>query len=77
VRKTDAALTLLEDLLAIELLLARDVLAVFADRPMMGEGTSHALKLVSDAVATADPSPADIHQALRGRLGDLTPGHRR
>ena len=71
VRKTEAAVTLLEDLLTVELLLARDVLAALADQPRMGEGTRHALKLVSEVVATADPSPADIHQALRGRLADL------
>jgi histidine ammonia-lyase len=72
VRKTEAALTLLEDILAIELLLARDVLAAFADQPRMGEGTGHALKLVSDVVATADPSPAEVHQALRSQLADLS-----
>ncbi len=72
VRKTEAALTLLEDVLAIELLLARDVLAAFADQPRMGEGTGHALKLVSDVVATADPSPAEVQQALRSQLADLS-----
>jgi histidine ammonia-lyase len=76
VRKTDAALTLLEDLLAIELLLARDVLAAIPDQPRMGEGTSHALKLVSDVVATADPSAADVQRALRSRLTDLESGRR-
>ena len=73
VRKTDAALALLEEILTIELLLAQGVLAVLADQPRMGDGTSHALRLISEAVATADPSPADIHQVLRGRLDDLTP----
>ena len=77
VRKTAVALGLLEELLTIELLLARDVLAVVADQPRMGEGTSHALKLISEAVAIADPFPADIHQAVRDRLADLTPGPRR
>ena len=77
VRKTDAALALLEDLVTIELLLARDVLAVPADQPKMGEGTGRALKLISEAIATAEPFPADIHRALRGRLDDLTPGPRR
>jgi histidine ammonia-lyase len=72
VRKTEAALTLLEDVLAIELLLARDVLAAFADQPRMGEGTGHVLKLVSDVVSTADPSPAEVHQALRSQLADLS-----
>ncbi len=72
VRKTEAALTLLEDLLTIELLLAGDVLAEFTEEPRMGEGTSHALKLVLEAVATAEPFPASVQQALRGRLPDLT-----
>jgi histidine ammonia-lyase len=71
VRKTEVALTLLEDLLAIELLLARDVLATMPDRPAMGAGTSHALRLVEQAPAATDPTPADIHQALRARLPDL------
>jgi histidine ammonia-lyase len=74
VRKTEAALSLLEDLVTIELLLASDVLAVLPDEPRMGEGTSHALKLISEAVTTADPFPADVHRALRGMLDDLTPG---
>jgi histidine ammonia-lyase len=71
VRKTDAALALLEDLLAIELLLARDVLATLGDRPGMGAGTGHALKVVEAALAGTGPSPADVHQSLRARLGDL------
>lgn len=57
--------------MAIELLLARDVLATMPDRPAMGTGTSHVLKLVEEALATADPFPADIHQTLRARLSDL------
>jgi histidine ammonia-lyase len=71
VRKTDAALALLEDLLAIELLLARDVLATVEDRPRMGEGAGHALKVVEAALAGAGPAPADVHQRLVARLGDL------
>jgi histidine ammonia-lyase len=74
VGKTDAALALLEDLLAIELLLARDVLATMPDSPVLGTGTSQALRLVEEALANAGPSPADIHQRLRARLPDLDAG---
>jgi histidine ammonia-lyase len=68
VRKTDAALELLEDLLAIELLLARDVLLAVPDRPALGGGTGQALRMAEEAVAGADQSPAGIHRALRARL---------
>ena len=55
VRKTDAALGLLEDLLAIELLLARDVLATAPGPPALGAGTAAALRMVEQAIAAADP----------------------
>jgi histidine ammonia-lyase len=71
VRKTDEALALLDDLLAVELLLARDVLAAMPDRPVLGAGTGHVLKLVEEAAATADPTPDGVHQALRARLAGL------
>jgi histidine ammonia-lyase len=45
VRKTDAALGLLEDLLAIELLLARDVLTAAPATPALGAGTGTALRM--------------------------------
>lgn len=65
VRKTDAALGLLEDLLAIELLLARDVLMAALATPALGAGTSAALRMVEQAIATADPRPDAVHRALR------------
>ena len=68
VRKTDAALGLLEDLLAIELLLARDLLAVAPARPVLGAGTALALRTVEQAIATADPHPDAVHRALRDRF---------
>ena len=71
VGKADSALALLDDLLAIELLLAHDVLAATPDRPAMGTGTGHALELVAEAIATADPSPAEVHQAVAARLPGL------
>jgi histidine ammonia-lyase len=80
VRKADEALGLLEDVLAIELLLARDVLATMPDRPALGAGTGAALRLVEESMAAATPprSPADVHRALRarfppGRLGGSAP----
>jgi histidine ammonia-lyase len=68
VRKTDAALGLLEDLLAIELMLARDLLAAAPARPVLGAGTGTALRTVEQAIATADPYPDAVHRALRNRF---------
>ncbi len=70
VRKTDAALSLLEDLLAIELLLARDVLATAPLPPALGTGTAAVLRTVEEAVAAADPYPDAVHRALRERFPD-------
>jgi histidine ammonia-lyase len=68
VRKADAALGLLEDLLAVELLLARDVLAAAPVRPALGAGTGAALRTVEEAIAAADPHPDAVHRALRDRF---------
>jgi histidine ammonia-lyase len=68
VRKTDTALGLLEDLLAIELLLAHDVLATAPARPVLGAGTAEALRTVEQAIAAADPYPDAVHRALRDRF---------
>ena len=68
VRKTDAALSLLEDLLAIELLLARDLLAAVPARRVLGAGTGAALRTVEQAIAAADPYPDAVHRALRDRF---------
>ena len=68
VRKADAALGLLEDLLAAELLLARDVLAAAPARPALGAGTGAALRTVEEAIAAADPYPDAVHRALRYRF---------
>ncbi len=64
-RKADAALSLLEDLLAIELLLARDVLAAAPATPALGAGTSAALRMAEQTIAAADPRPDAVHRALR------------
>ncbi len=68
VHKTDAALGLLEDLLAIELVLARDLLAAAPARPVLGAGTGAALRTVEQAIAAADPYPDAVHRALRDRF---------
>ena len=82
VRKTDQALGLLEDLLAIELLLARDVLTTSADRrtpgtgaattaagrAALGTGARAALQTVEESIAAADPTPDAVHRALRARF---------
>ena len=72
VRKADTALGLLDDLLTVELLLAHDVLVTMPERPAMGTGTGHALRLVEEALASAEPSPAAVHQRLRARLPELS-----
>jgi histidine ammonia-lyase len=68
VRKSDAALGFLEDLLAIELLLAHDVLAAAPSTPTLGVGTSAVLRMVEQAIAAADPRPDAVHRALRARF---------
>ena len=70
VGKAAAALGLLSDILAVELLLARVVLATMAARPALGTGTSAALRVVEDATATT-PRPrsaAAVHRSLRARF---------
>jgi histidine ammonia-lyase len=73
VRKAEAAVGLLADVVAIELLLAHDILAVLPTRPMLGAGTGAAFKVVEEAVATVtgDRSPARAHKAVRARLADV------
>jgi histidine ammonia-lyase len=75
VRKTGTALDLLEDLLSIELFLARDVLTTLPATPQLGLGTAAALRTVQRAMAEAGPdrSPANIHRSLRERLLDEVP----
>jgi histidine ammonia-lyase len=70
VQKTERALDLLQDVLAIELLLARDVLSVVEPRPTLGAGTAAALLTVEEAVAATDDdgSPAAVHRDVRSRM---------
>ncbi|MBA3332680.1 MAG: aromatic amino acid lyase [Actinobacteria bacterium] len=67
VRKSERALELLEDLLAVERMLSRDLLSMLASRPVLGAGTSAALREVEDAIATSEPYPEDVHRALRAQ----------
>jgi histidine ammonia-lyase len=69
-RKADTALGLLEDLLAVELLMARDVLTTMPATPALGAGTGAALRVVEEVIAASAPTepPAAIHRALRARL---------
>jgi histidine ammonia-lyase len=68
VRKSDAALDLLEDLLAIELMLARDLLTITPTKPVLGVGTAAALRMVEEAIMVAEPQPDAVHRALRDRF---------
>jgi histidine ammonia-lyase len=68
VRKTDIALGLLEDLLAIELLLARDLLGLRPEESVLGAGPEAALRMVEEAITVADPRPDAVHRALRQRF---------
>jgi histidine ammonia-lyase len=73
VRKAEAAVDLLADVVAIELLLAHDVLAVMPTRPRLGTGTGAAFAVVQEALAavTGDRSPARAHAAVRARLAEV------
>jgi histidine ammonia-lyase len=78
VAKQETALRLLEDLLLVELLLARDVLATLARPRRLGHGTGRALRAVEDALEAAGPSGAPwvVHGALRSRYIDAGPSPR-
>ena len=68
VRKTDTVLGLLEDLLAIELMLATDLLRLTPTKPVLGAGTAEALRMVEESITLADPQPDAVHRALRERF---------
>lgn len=69
VRQTERALDLLDDLLAIEVLLAADALRVGQqDGRTLGRGTAPLLAEVDDVVRSATPSPDAVHAALRARF---------
>ncbi|PVZ58454.1 aromatic amino acid ammonia-lyase [Arthrobacter sp. H-02-3] len=66
VRKTEEALRLLEDLLAIEVLLAADLLRI-SPQGTLGVGAAAVLGLTEEAAAGAG-SAADVHRNLRERF---------
>jgi histidine ammonia-lyase len=68
VRKTDVALGLLEDLLAIELMLARDLLGLRPTKSALGTGSDAALRMVEEVITVAEPQPDAVHRALRERF---------
>lgn len=70
VSKTDTAVGVLEDILIIELLLARDLLRGQEHPVQLGQGTSRLLGEMEPVLAALDPSthPADVHAALREKL---------
>jgi histidine ammonia-lyase len=68
VRQTDRALGLLEDLLAIEVLLARDMLGVADATRTLGTGTTALLRTVHRALTDAEPTPGAAHAALRAHF---------
>jgi len=71
VRQTDEALDLLEQILVVELLMARAVLAVQDDTSSVGVGTRIALDWIADVLAgTPDALPDEIVRALHLRSRD-------
>ena len=71
VRLTDRSLDLLEDLLVIEMLLARDALSG-AEAPgrRLGRGTGAALRLVEKAIGQGS-APDEVHRAVKRHLAEL------
>ena len=54
-----------EDLLAIELMLAHDLLSVAVTQHVLGAGTDAALRMVQEAITAAADA---VHRALRERF---------
>jgi histidine ammonia-lyase len=71
VRLTDRSLDLLEDLLTIEVLMARDVLSLAGDsRPRLGRGTGVAMEVVGKAVDVGG-APEEVHLRVKEQLVEL------
>jgi len=70
VRKADEAVALLEDLIVIELLMARDVLATARVARDLGSGTGAALRTVEETIDATLPeaSPSEIHRSVRAAM---------
>ncbi len=63
-----------EDLLAIELMLARDLLRVRPTKSVLGAGPDAALRMVEEAITVAEPQPDDVHRTLRKRFPVMQAG---
>ncbi|MCA1706597.1 MAG: aromatic amino acid ammonia-lyase, partial [Actinobacteria bacterium] len=72
VRKADEAVSLLQDLIVIELLMARDALATTRVARDLGATTGKALRTVDETIDADLPeqSPSDIHRSLRAAMFD-------
>jgi histidine ammonia-lyase len=68
VRKADEAVDLLGDLLAIEMLLAHDVLGSAPTPVLLGSGTRAALEMVEEVLTQSEPRPDAVHRSLRRRF---------
>jgi histidine ammonia-lyase len=70
VSKTDMAVGILEDILIIELALARDLLSLREKPVRLGHGTSRLMEDLETVFAALDhgASSADVHAALREKL---------
>jgi histidine ammonia-lyase len=69
VRTADEALDLLADLLAVELLLATDVLGMQPRLPALGRGTAALYESAASAVAALDDRSSEaVHRAARAVL---------
>jgi histidine ammonia-lyase len=75
VRKADEAVNLLGDLLAIEMLLAHDVLTAAPGHSALGSGTRAAATMIEEVLAQSEPRADAVHQVLRQRFpGPSDPG---
>lgn len=63
-----------EDLLAIELMLARDLLRVRPTKSVLGAGPDAALRMVEEAITVAEPQPDAVHRTLRKRFPVMQAG---
>jgi histidine ammonia-lyase len=68
VRKADEAVNLLGDLLAIEMLLAHDVLGSAPTPVLLGSGTRTAVEMVEEVLTQSEPRPDAVHRSLRERF---------
>jgi histidine ammonia-lyase len=73
VRRTEAALERLDDILAVELLIARDLLISAAPTRRLGSGTAAVLETVNSALKGLGPevSSGEFHATVRGLWAHL------